>query len=117
MLGVQHARASGRRTRDLDRRLDGLGAGVGGDHRRDAVRRTRQQRLGQDPAEQRHAELWQVAGARGHHLLNGLDRLRMVAPDRKHAVAAEQVQVALAVGVDQVCALAAAPHLVEAQRA
>src|SRR6185437_14967888 len=44
------------------------------------------------------------------------DRLRVVAADREHAVAAEQVEVALAALVDQVCALAPAPGLLEAER-
>ena len=41
----------------------------------------------------------------------------MVAPDREHAIAPEEVQVALSGGVDQVRALPPGPHLVEAQRA
>ena len=68
------------------------------------------------PLQQRHAELRQVAGARGQHLLHRGDRLGVVAPDREHAVAAEQVQVALAGGVDQVRPLAADPGPVEAER-
>ena len=38
------------------------------DHRRDAVGRAREQLLGEHAAEQRHAELRQVARARRHHL-------------------------------------------------
>ena len=117
VLGVQHPRASGGGAGDLDRRLDRLGAGVGRNHRGDAVGRKREQLLGEHAAEQRHAQLRQVAGSRRHHLLDRGDRLRVVAPDREHAVAAEQVEVALAVGVDQMRALPSAPHLVEAQRA
>ena len=59
--------------------------------------RAREQLLGEHAAQQRHAELRQVAGARRHHLLHRRDRLGVVAPDREHAVAAEQVEVALAV--------------------
>ncbi len=83
---------------------------------RDARRRAREQLLGEHAAQQRHAELRQVAGARLHHLSHRGDRRGVVAPDREHAVAAEQVEVALAVGVDQVRALAAGPHAVEAER-
>ena len=42
VLGVQHARASGGGAGDLDRRLHGLGAAVGRDHRRDAAGRPRE---------------------------------------------------------------------------
>ena len=78
--------------------------------------RPRQQLLGQHAAQQRHAELRQVAGARLEHLLDRSDRLGMVAPDREHAVTTEQVEIALALGVDQVRALAPGPDLVEAER-
>ncbi len=116
VLGVEDPRAPGRRARDLDRRLDRLRAAVRRHHRADARRRAREQLLGEHAAEQRHAELRQVAGPRGHRLLHGRDRLGVVAPDREHAIAAEQVEVALAALVDQVRALAAAPRLVEAER-
>ncbi len=102
VLGVQDARTAGGGARDLDRRLDRLGAGVRGDHRGDAVGSAREQLLGEHAAEQRHAQLREVARARRHHLLDRRDRLRMVAPDREHPVAPEQVEVALPVGVDQV---------------
>ncbi len=117
VLGVQHTWAPGGGACDLDRRLDRLRAGVRRDHRGDAVGGAREQLLGEHAAEQRHPELRQVPGARGHHLLDRCNRLGVVAPDREHAVAAEQVQIALPVGVDQMCALAARPYLVESERA
>ena len=116
MLRVQHARPFGRRPRDLDRRLNRLGARVGGHHRGDACWRPREQRLREHAAQERHPQLRQVAGAPRHHLLYGGDRLGMVAPDREDPVAAEQIQVAPALGVDQVGPLASLPHPVEAQR-
>ena len=69
------------------------------------------------PEQQRHAELRQVAGARVQHVLDGGDDVGVVAPDGEHAVAAEQVEVALAGRVDQVRPLAAGPGAVETQRA
>ena len=60
VLGVEHARATGRGAGDLDRRLDRLGAGVRGHHRPDRVGRAREQLLGQNAAQQRDAELGQV---------------------------------------------------------
>jgi hypothetical protein len=89
MVDVQHARAPGRGTGDLDRRLDRLGARVRRHHRTDARGRSREQLLGEHPAQQRDAQLREVSGAGRHHLLDGRDRLRMVAADREHAVAAE----------------------------
>ena len=68
MLGVEDARAAGGRARDLDRGLDRLGAAVGGHHRAHARRRAREQLLGEHPAQQRDAQLRQVAGARRQHL-------------------------------------------------
>ena len=85
-------------------------AGTIGPHARG---RARQQLLRQDPAEQSHAELRKVAGARRHHILHGLDRLGVVAPNREHPIATEQVEVAVALRVDQMCPLAAHPHPVE----
>ena len=69
----------------------------------------RKQLLGEHAAEQRHPELWQVGGVRGHRVAHGGDRLGVVAPDREHPIAAEQIEVALALGVDQVRALARRP--------
>src|SRR6202790_4778448 len=40
----------------------------------------------------------------------------MVAPDREHAISAEQIEVAISVRVDQVRSLSTHPHLVEAER-
>ncbi len=117
VLGIQHARARSRGPGDLDRRLDRLGAGVRRHHRPDRVGRAPEQLLGQHPAQQRHAELRQVAGARGHDLLDRGDRRGVVAPDREHAIAAEQVQIALTGGVDQMRALAPRPRSVEPERA
>ncbi len=117
VLGIQDAPPPSGGSGDLDRRLDGLGAGVRGHHRADRIRRAREQLLGQDAAQQRDAELWQVAGASRHDLLDRGDRHGVVAPDREHAVAPEQVEVALAGRVDQVRALAARPGTVEAERA
>ena len=117
MVGVEDALAARCGARDLDRRLDRLGAAVRGHDRRHARGRAPDQLLGEHPAQERHAELRQVAGAGGEHRLDRRDRLGMVAADREHAVAAEEVQVALAVRIDQVGAVAADPHLVEAERA
>jgi hypothetical protein len=67
-------------------------------------------------AEQRHAQLGEVARLRVEQLAHPGDHLRVVAPDGEHAVAAEQVQVAIAVGVDQMRPLATDPRPVEPER-
>ena len=114
VVGVQDPLSAGRGARHLDRGLDGLGPGVGRDHRADARGRTVEQLLGQHPLEQAHAELGHVRRAGRQHLFDGGDRLRVVAPDREHAVSADEVQIALAGLVDEVGPLPCAPGLVEA---
>ena len=117
VLRVEHPRAPRGSARDLDRRLHGLRAAVGGHHRLDAAGRSCQQLLGQDAAQQRHPKLRQVGGVSLHNFAHGGDRPRMVAPDGEDAVATEEVEVAPALGVDQVRALPSRPDAVEAERA
>ena len=90
---------------------------LAGHHRRDRAWGTREQLLGEHTAEQRHPELGQVCRVRIHRVAHGRDRLGMVASDREHAVAAEQIEVAIALGVDQMGALPRDPALVEPERA
>ena len=113
VIGVEHARAAGRGARDLDRRLDRLGSRVRRHHRGDAARCARQQLLRQHPAQQRHAELRQVRGFGGEHVLHRRDHVGMVAAEREHPVARDQVEIALTVGVDQMRPIAADPRAVE----
>jgi hypothetical protein len=94
VLGVQDAGTPGGSTRDLDRRLDGLRARVRRHHRRDAAGRAREQLLGEDPTQQRHAELREVGRPGGHHILDGRDHVRVVPAQTEHPVAGDQVQVA-----------------------
>ncbi len=116
MLGEQDARPPGGGASDLDRGLDGLGAAVGGHHRGDAGGCAREQLLGEHAAEQRDAELREVAGARRHHVLHGGDHFWVIAAEREDAVAAEEVEIALTVAVDEVRALATDPCLLETER-
>ena len=53
---------------------------------------------------------------RGEHVLHPRDHVRVVAAEREHAVAGDQVEVAVAVGIDQVGAIAADPRPVEPER-
>ncbi len=113
VIGVQEARPAGGGAGDLHRRLDRLRTRVRRHHRGDAARSAGEQLLGQDTAQERHPELRQVGGSRGQQLVDGRDHVRVIASEREHAVARDQVEVALAVGVDQVRAVAADPGPIE----
>ena len=117
VAGVEDPRAPGGGAGELDRPLDRLGAGVGGHHRGDPCRGARDERLGQHARKDRHAELGEVRAVRVDQLAQRGDDIGVVAPDREGPVAAEQVEVARPVGVDQVRSFAAHPDAVEAERA
>ena len=118
VLGVEHPPAAGRRAGDLDRRLDRLGAAVG---RAPSPRRSpARARAAPRPARRSAASHPAGAGcpsARRHHLPQRRDHLRVVAPDREHAIAAEQVEVALAPGRRSGARPRRPPTPVEAERA
>jgi hypothetical protein len=112
--GLKAARGS---ARELHRALDGLGPAVGAHDGVDRSRGAREQLLGQHPLEQGHAQLRQIGRPGLEHAADGVGDLRVVATHREHPVAAEEIEVAVAVLVDQVGALAVHPAAVEAQRA
>ena len=117
MLGVEDARAARGGPRKLDRALDGLGAGVRRDHRHDPLRCTLDERLREGAGEGGDAELGEVRAVRIQQRVELGDHVRVVAAHGEGAVTAEQVEVAVALRVDQVRALAADPLAVEAQGA
>ena len=117
MLGVEDAWATGRRASQLDRRLDRFSAAVGGDHRLDPRRRARHELLGEHAWQEGDAELGEAGGLCVECLAERFHDGRMAAPHGEHAVAAEQVEIALAGGVDQMRALTVAPIAIEAERA
>jgi hypothetical protein len=117
VAGVQDARPPGGRAGEFHRALDGLGSRVGRHHRRNTCRRTLDERLRERAREHAHAELGEVRAVRVQQLAQGGDHVGVAAADREGPVAAQQVEVARAVGVDQVRALAVCPDTVEAERA
>jgi len=113
---VEDARAPSRRSRELHRPLDGLGARVGGDHGRDTRRGPGDESLGKGSRQQAHAELGEVGGARVHEVAQRGDHVGVIAADREGPVPAQQVEITLSLGVDQVHALAVRPLAVEPER-
>ena len=107
---------AGRGAAELDRRLDRLGAGV---REEDAVDRGGQpldERLREPRGDRRDPELDRVRRLRLQVLDQRRLDARVVAPDREHAEAAEQVEVLDAVRVGEVRAARAGPALVEPDR-
>ena len=117
VLGVKDPRATGGRARQLDRCLDRFRTAVGGDHRRDPRRRARHELLGEHARQEGDAELGEAGGLCVECLAQRFHDGRMAAPHGEHAVAAEQIEIALAGGVDQMRALTVAPIAIEAERA
>ena len=116
VLGRDDARPLRRGAAELDRRLDRLGAGV---REEDAVDRGGQpldERLREPRGDRRDAELHRVRRLRLQVLDQRRLDARVVAADREHAEAAEQVEVLGAVRVGEVRAVRARPALVEADR-
>ena len=91
--------------RELDRRLDRLGAGIGEKHLVQ-IWHMFQQPLGQNAGERRHVDLHEIGQIGVEHALQRLAQRRMVAADRKHAEAAQQVEILVAGAVVEVLALA-----------
>ena len=74
------------------------------------------QALGQQPGERRHVELHEARQFRVEHALERVAQRRVIAPDREHAVAAQQVEIFRALAVEQILPGAAAEADIVAQR-
>ena len=94
--------AAGGGTGELQRPLDRLRAGAGQHHGVERRRRAGDQLLGEQPRQRRDPELGKVGGVGVEHPVQLRLHVRVIAPEREHAVAAEQVQVAVAIAIDQV---------------
>ena len=101
VVAVHDAGAAGRAARELDRGLDGLGAGIGKEHLVE-IRHVGQQPLGQHAGKRRHVQLHEIGQIAVEHAFQRVAQRRMVAPDRKHAKAAQQIEIAVAVAVEQI---------------
>ena len=68
VVAEHQARPAGRRARELDRGLHGLGAGIGEEHLVE-IGHVRQQPLGEDAGERRHIELHEIGQLAVEHAL------------------------------------------------
>ena len=100
VVAVEDGRAAGRGAAELDRRLRGLGAGVAEEQLRQPGH-VAGEALGEQAGEQGHVELDQSGQLAAQHLLERAGHGRVVAPEREHAEPAQQIQVAVAVGIEQ----------------
>ena len=73
-----------------------------------------QQPLRQNAGERRNVHLHEVREVAVQHALQRVAQHRMIAPDRKHAKAAEQIEIALIVAIVEILTLAALEANIEA---
>ncbi len=116
LLRGEDTASSGGRAAELQRRLDGLGAGAREEHALEAGGRTAEELLREERRERRSAELNRAGQVELERLDERGADARVVASDVEHPEAAEHVEVLLAAGIPQVGALGARPLAVEADR-
>ncbi len=105
--------APGRCAGEFDRAFERFRAGVAEEDCVEMRRRFFQQRLGEQPAEDRAIHLHHVWQIHVEHVADGVLHGGMVAADVEDAVAAEEVEVVVAVAVEEVGALRASVDLIE----
>ncbi len=107
MLAVDDSGPPGGAAGKLDCGLDRLGAGVGKKYLVE-IRRELQQPLCQHAGERRDVELDQIGQIGVEHTLEGFAQCRMIAPDGEHAVSAQEIEIFVALAVEQILSGAAA---------
>jgi hypothetical protein len=112
MLAMHDPGSAGRRPAELDRGLDRLGTGAAKEQLLQP-RHVAGKALGQQTGEQRDVELDQTGELAAQHLLERVDHGRMVASEGEDPEPAQQIEVAVAVGVEQVSPLGA--HVVHGE--
>ena len=117
VLEVEHARTPGGRARELEGGVHGVGAGVGEEDGVESGRHPRDELLGEEAGEQRDVHLDEARPLQLEGFLERAPHRGVVAAEIEDTVAGEEVEVALAVGVPEVRALALHPDLVEADDA
>ena len=115
VAAIHDAAAPGRGARELDRRLDRLRAGIGEEHLVE-MRHEREQPLGQNAGERRDVHLHEIRQVGVEHALQRRANRRMIAADREHAEAAQQVEIAVALAVVEVLAASLAKADIIADR-
>ena len=102
---------------NLMARLDGLGAGVGEEDPLDPGVRPGHELLGQDAGQQGAVHLHEVGQVGVEGVVQGLDDGRVAAAEGEHAEPGQEVEVAVALVVDEIAALALDVEAVELERA
>ena len=115
MLAMDDAGTAGGGAGELDCRFHRLGAGIGEKHLVE-IRRKADEALRQQSGKRRHVELHETRQFRVEHALERVAQRRVIAPDREHAVAAQQVEIFRALAVEQILPGAAAEADIIAQR-
>ena len=112
VVAEDDARPPGRGAGELDRRLDGFGAGIGEEDLVE-IGHARQQPLGQNAGERRDIHLHEIGQLAVEDAFQRIAQRRMIAADGENAEAAQQIEIARAVAVVEILACAAAePHVI-----
>src|SRR3954469_1620937 len=98
---------AGRRARELDRSLDRFRAGVREEYFF-KMRHEREQPLGEQARKRRDIHLNQIGQIGVEHALERSAYCRMIAPDREHAIAAQQINIPLTLAIVEVLSLSLA---------
>ena len=112
VTAIDNSRAAGRDTGKFDRRLDGLGPGIGEEHLVQ-IRHKPQQALGQNAGENRYVHLHEIGQFAVEHGIESVANCRMITPDGEHTPPAQKVEILRALLVVQILPDAALVSLIE----
>ena len=101
---IDDAGTAGGAAGELDRRFDAFGAGIG-EERLVEIGDVFQQPLGEHAGEHRDVELDEIGQVGIEHALERLAHDRMIAPDREHAKAGQQVEIARPLAIVEILPL------------
>src|SRR5258707_13298743 len=112
MLAIDNSGTASGTAGELDGRLRCLSAGVGKKHLVE-IRYELEQPFRQHAGERRDVELDQIGQIRIEDALERFTQRGMIAPDREHAVSAQEVEIFVAFAVEQILSGAAAePNII-----
>ncbi len=101
VLAVENARAPGRVAAEFERRLDRLGSRIA-EEGPVQVGRLGEERLGEQTGQGRGVELYELRELGAQHFAEGLDHTRVVAAQSEHAKSGQEVEIALALFIEQI---------------